>query len=104
MEGNDEICNCTLPCECLNPNYGTLWKIHIYLIQNDSHPYTLIENLDKLGFNVQTTSKQLRKKLCCGSKINDGNIELQGDHRDIVRDFLITKNIVDKKYIIVHGY
>lgn len=53
--------------------------------------------------------KELRKLLCCnGSLINDDEfglvLQLQGDQRDAVRDFLVSKFHMNPNSIKVHGY
>ncbi|MDQ4074101.1 MAG: translation initiation factor [Thermoproteota archaeon] len=52
---------------------------------------TMIEGLDPKINNIQTIVKELKSKLACGGTAKDGFILLQGDHRDNVKDYLITK-------------
>jgi translation initiation factor 1 len=52
---------------------------------------TMIEGLDPKINNIQTIVKELKSKLACGGTAKDGFILLQGDHRDNVKGYLITK-------------
>lgn len=82
-------------------------KIHLRLIQRNARcSMTIIEGLDK-KINLKKLLTYLKTILNCGGNIVMGeetaSIKLSGDHRNKVRDFLITSKIADKEDIIVHG-
>lgn len=52
---------------------------------------TMIEGLDPKINDIQTIVKELKSRLACGGTAKDGFILLQGDHRDIVKNYLINK-------------
>ena len=59
--------------------------------------------------DLKKISKFLKKKLNCnGAVVNDKEfgdvIQLQGDHRDDVKDFLITMKVCQDTQIIMHGF
>lgn len=67
---------------------------------------TSIENLSYLSQDpnfLKNTSVCLKKQLCCGSSIKNNNIELQGDHIEAVRTYLVNELKVDNKSIIIKG-
>lgn len=80
-------------------------NIHIGIKQrNGKKVITLIENLDQLQLDLEKIAQVLRKKFHCASVVKNNVIELQGDHRVGVKQFIIDENIVESKYIIFHGY
>ena len=97
------ICpKCSLPedlCIC-----GTIAreeaKIKVYL---DKRRYgkkmTIVEGIDKES-NPSKIKKTLKSKLACGGTLKDGRIELQGDHRNKVKQILV-KNGFDEDKIEV---
>jgi len=50
---------------------------------------TTIEGIDDKEIDMKDLTKKLKTKLACGGTIKNGKIELQGDHKDKVKDFLI---------------
>ena len=52
---------------------------------------TMIEGIDDKDINIKDLSKQLKSKFACGGTIKNGVIELQGDHKQKVKAFLIEK-------------
>ena len=67
---------------------------------------TSIENISYLSQDpnfLKNTSVCLKKQLCCGSSIKNNNIELQGDHIEAVRTYLVNELKVDNKSIIIKG-
>lgn len=51
--------------------------------------YTLIEGIDEKEIDTKNIIKNLKSSLACGGTIKDGDIELQGDHRQKVRKILV---------------
>jgi translation initiation factor 1 len=88
-----EICpTCGLPkdlCAC-----GEIEKeqqrIRIRLeTRKFGRPITIVDGLDD-NTNLESTAKKLKGVCACGGTAKNGQIMLQGDHRQKVRDFLVT--------------
>ena len=52
-------------------------------------PNTIIDGMDDRNANLASTAQKLKSFCACGGTSKNGQIMLQGDHRDRVRDFLI---------------
>jgi translation initiation factor SUI1 len=83
--------------------------IHIRIFKRNAHQsVTTIENLPA-KFNLKSITKSLKKSLNCNGNIVDDPtsgkvISLQGDHRQIVKTFLISNQIVKESDIVIHGF
>ena len=51
-------------------------------------PVTIVEGFDLEPAEVESTASELKRALGTGGTVDDGRIELQGDHRDRVPDLL----------------
>lgn len=51
---------------------------------------TIIDGIDDKGINLKELSSLLKAKCACGGTIKDRTIELQGDHKEKVREILET--------------
>jgi translation initiation factor 1 len=51
---------------------------------------TMIEGLDAKLNDLENVAKELKNKYACGGTAKDGYIFLQGDHRDTIKDTLIS--------------
>ena len=87
------------------------FKINIRIKQrNNKKNWTIIENLECVkDLDIKLFNKDLKKTLCCNSSIqytDDNNpiIQLQGDHREVIKNYLNEKLEIEKDNIIVHGY
>ena len=49
---------------------------------------TVVRGFDK-GVDIKKTAKELKNEFACGGTYRDGEVELQGDHRNKVKDALI---------------
>ncbi|MDI6640011.1 MAG: stress response translation initiation inhibitor YciH [Methanocellales archaeon] len=52
---------------------------------------TIVEGLDPHDIDIEELSSHLKSKLACGGTTKQGQIELQGNHKDKVRDILIER-------------
>ncbi len=88
-----EICSkCGLPkelcvCETIAKEDQ---KIRVYLIAKKFRKnYTIIEGINEKDIDMKSLAKKLKTTLACGGTIKDGKIELQGDHKQKVKDLLV---------------
>lgn len=58
---------------------------------------TIVEGFDESSVDVSDLASTLKRKLATGGTVDDGRIELQGDHRERVRDVL-----EDEGYTVDH--
>ena len=49
---------------------------------------TIVEGIDSKTVDLKDLGKQMKQKLACGGTIKKGAIELQGDHRQRVKEIL----------------
>lgn len=88
-----EICpKCGLPkelCVC-----ETIAKesqiIKVYVIRKKfGKKYTVIEGIDSKEIDLKDLTKKLKTKFACGGTAKEGRIELQGDHKQRVKENLV---------------
>lgn len=58
---------------------------------------TLIKGLPLKANDLKMLSKELKQKCGVGGSVKEGNIEIQGDHRDLVMNLLKAKDYLVKK-------
>jgi translation initiation factor 1 len=85
-----EICaTCGLPkdlCTC-GVIEREVQKIRVALEQRRfGKQATIIEGVTE---NAKQLASQLKSKLACGGTVKEGRIELQGDHRNRLKDLLV---------------
>jgi len=51
--------------------------------------YTIVEGINTKEIDIKDVAKQLKEKLACGGTVKDNRIELQGNHKQKVREILI---------------
>ena len=57
--------------------------------KNFGKMYTIVEGIDSKEIDLKDLGKKLKSKLACGGTVKDGRIELQGNHKNKVKAFLI---------------
>jgi translation initiation factor 1 len=50
---------------------------------------TLIEGVNEKQVPIKELAKELKSRLACGGTVKEGHIELQGDHRNRVKEVLV---------------
>jgi len=50
---------------------------------------TIIKGLDAKEINLKDLAKKLKSKFACGGTVKDGNIELQGNHKQDMKETLV---------------
>jgi len=88
-----KICKvCGLPeelCVC-NQIAMEQQSIRIYALKRRfGKIMTIIEGIDEREIDLKDLAKKLKSKLACGGTYKDGKIELQGDHRERVKEILV---------------
>lgn len=86
-------------------------KVHIRVqIRNGKKCITTVQGLAD-DLDLHRITKALKKSFKCnGAVVNDEKggygeiIQLQGDHRNGIVDFLVSEEIVPKEMIVVHGF
>ena len=88
-----EICpKCGLPkelcvCETIAKEQQ---KIKVYILKKKfGKPYTIIEGIDEKEINLKELTKKLKGKFACGGTAKGGKIELQGSHKQKVKQVLV---------------
>jgi translation initiation factor 1 len=84
------VCSkCGLPvdlCTCRIIERGEE-KVRVYIEKRKfGKPITIIEGIRE---NAKEIVSQLKSKLACGGTFKNGHIELQGDHRNSLKDILL---------------
>ncbi len=51
--------------------------------------YTIIKGIDEKEIDLKDLAKKLKSELACGGTSKEGRIELQGNHKNKVKDILI---------------
>ncbi len=88
-----EVCQtCGLPKElCVCESIAKeSQKIKVYTVEKKfGKVYTIIEGIGDKQISLKDLTKKLKNKLACGGTINNGNIELQGNHKQKVMNALV---------------
>ena len=65
-------------------------KISISTVQKRyKKQVTVVHGIDASSIDVKSLLKKLKSRLACGGTYKHGEIELQGDHKNKVREILI---------------
>jgi translation initiation factor 1 len=89
--------------------------IHIKIQQrNGKKCWTLVEGLDKLNTSTTTDTTvfmeklitNMKHKFCCGASLKkpENTIQMNGDHREEIKDFLLNNYELKTNQIKVHGF
>ena len=65
-------------------------KISVYVERKKFNKnYTIVEGIDEREIGLKDLAKKLKSELACGGTIKDGKIELQGEHKQKVKNILV---------------
>lgn len=88
-----EICSkCGLPkelCVCETIAKETQKIIVALEKKKFNKVYTVIEGVDSKEIDMKELIKNLKSQFACGGTIKRGNVELQGDHKQKVKEALV---------------
>ncbi len=62
--------------------------------------YTVVAGIDQKEIDIKDVGSQLKAKLACGGTVKDGKVELQGDHRNKVKDILVELGFAPEMIIV----
>ncbi|MBW3016560.1 translation initiation factor [Candidatus Woesearchaeota archaeon] len=62
--------------------------------------YTIIEGIDETEIDLDQLAKKLKAKFACGGTIKENRIELQGDHKQKVKQALIEAGFAQETIIV----
>ena len=62
--------------------------------------YTMIDGIDDKEIDMKELTKKLKSSLACGGTSKTGVIELQGDHKQRVKEILIQSGFAPETIII----
>lgn len=87
-----EICQkCGLPkelCVCESIAKETQ-RIRVFVERKKFDKFsTVIEGIDTKSIDIKELAKKLKAKLACGGTVKKGRIELQGEHKQKVKQIL----------------
>lgn len=62
--------------------------------------YTIITGMDEKEIDLKDLTKKLKAKFACGGTTKQGRIELQGNHKQKVKEFLIHMGFADETIVV----
>ncbi len=62
--------------------------------------YTVVEGIDEKEIDLDQLAKKLKATLACGGTIKDNRIELQGEHKQKVKQILIEAGFAPETIIV----
>lgn len=67
---------------------GTM--VHVKIVERKFKKYVTVISGISEDADLKQIMKKLKEKLACGGTYKDGNIELQGDHRERIKSVLVS--------------
>ncbi|MFT4303262.1 MAG: stress response translation initiation inhibitor YciH [Candidatus Woesearchaeota archaeon] len=62
--------------------------------------YTVIKGLNDKEIDAKELTKKLKNKFACGGSFKSDTVELQGDHRHKMKEFLIAQGFAEQTIIV----
>jgi len=96
-----EICStCGLPkelCVCETIAKETQ-RIKVYIEKRKfGKKYTIVKGIDEREIDLRGLGKKLKTFLACGGTVKDGFVELQGNHAERVKKFLVGLGFAEER-------
>jgi translation initiation factor 1 len=64
--------------------------IKVFLEKKKFKKYcTIIEGIDQKEIDIKDLARKLKEQLACGGTAKEGKVELQGDHKNKVKNILV---------------
>ena len=64
--------------------------IRVFLEKKKFRKYcTIIEGIDQKEIDIKDLARKLKEQLACGGTAKEGKVELQGDHKNKVKNILV---------------
>lgn len=85
-------------------------NINLFIVKrNGKKCHTMIEGLEQIErLDIKTVTKYFKEMLGCGATFLYDNrltvVQLQGDHRKFVKNFLVSEKLVNKEHVHIRGY
>ncbi|OKY77900.1 MAG: Translation initiation factor 1 (eIF-1/SUI1) [Candidatus Methanohalarchaeum thermophilum] len=101
---SEEVCpKCGLPSElCVCEEIAKEdQNIKVY-IENRAYgkPMTIVEGIDSKDISLDDLATELKTKCACGGTVKNGQIELQGEHKQKVKEILINKGFSEQSVVL----
>ncbi len=62
---------------------------------------TIIEGIDERDVDLKKLASQLKSQLATGGTAKNGRIELQGDHRHVIKDLLVKLGFPEDSIVVL---
>ena len=62
--------------------------------------YTVISGIDEKEIDIKSLVKKLKSKFACGGTAKDGKVELQGNHKNKVKENLIESGFAPESIVV----
>ncbi|MBN2111530.1 stress response translation initiation inhibitor YciH [Candidatus Woesearchaeota archaeon] len=62
--------------------------------------YTVISGIDDKEIDMKSLLKKLKSKFACGGTAKEGKIELQGDHKNRMREMLAESGFAQESIVV----
>jgi|TARA_R110000850_G_scaffold114682_9_gene229599 translation initiation factor 1 len=95
-ECENAIADCTCSEEMLPQGDGIV-RVSLDTKGRKGKGVSLIKGLPLKADDLKVLAKELKQKCGVGGSVKDGNIEIQGDHRDLLITLLKAKSYIVKK-------
>lgn len=89
----------------LNESFDGDTKLHFHVQQRNARQRVTLINGFSPDYDTKNLLQQIKRTFCCNGSIQEGNvIQLTGDQRKEVAEYLVGKDIVERRNVIIHGY
>lgn len=101
---SEEVCEkCGLPKElCVCEEIAKEDQEINVFVENRAYgkPMTIVSGIDSQDIDLDDLSTELKSKCACGGTVKNGQIELQGEHKQKVKEILLEKGFSEQSLIM----